>query len=281
MKMRIGGLKSGLEIRKGFTGGFGTRLLQSAIEYKLTSRGVTLLLLTALISPLFLLKSTRTVSATSSSPIQQMPAPISAPREPFVVSSPSFLFGSITSSVPEPIIALNTFVSSGYSSALHYFTAPTLPEGFAMAKPVSPFAASVSSIASSFKSGFGLIVPSAKPVTSAAAANSAASMNTAFSATGAVKFDFNYDGYADASVWHPTGGTPAWKVKSIPGTTPTTDTTSFTTGGQFAPADYDGDGKTDVAIWRPGAQSQYWVYGSQSGVFALPWGISSDTVVRY
>ena len=46
--------------------------------------------------------------------------------------------------------------------------------------------------------------------------------------------------------------------------------------------DYDGDGKTDIAIWRAGAQqSTFWVYGSQVGVFALPWGVSTDTVVRY
>jgi len=46
--------------------------------------------------------------------------------------------------------------------------------------------------------------------------------------------------------------------------------------------DYDGDGKTDIAIWRAGSpQSYYWVYGSQTGVFALAWGVASDSVVRF
>jgi YD repeat-containing protein len=243
MKMRVGSLKIG----KGLTIGFGSKLLQFGIEYKLTARFAALLLITALLSPCFLLKSTRTVSAASNSPIQQMPAPVSAPPEPFVLSSSSFLFGSITSSVAEPLITLNTFVSSGYSSALNYFTTPTLPEGFAMAKPSSPFAASVSSVVSSVGSILGFAVPSVKSKNQAAA-TSAASMNIAFSAPGSVKFDFTGDGKADASIWHPTA-TFSWKVKNSSSGTVTTDTASFTTNGKPVPADYDGDGITDAAMF--------------------------------
>jgi len=91
--------------------------------------------------------------------------------------------------------------------------------------------------------------------------------------------DFDGDGKGDLTVFRESNGT-WWWIRSSDNVV---NAATFGTSGDVpVPADYDGDGKTDVAIWRPGTpQSYFWVYGSQVGVFALPWGVASDAVVRY
>jgi hypothetical protein len=90
--------------------------------------------------------------------------------------------------------------------------------------------------------------------------------------------DFDGDGKGDLTIFRQSNG-QWWWLRSSDNVV--NAATFGTTGDVPVPADYDGDGKTDIAIWRAGAQSYYWVFGSQVGVFVVPWGISSDTVVRY
>jgi len=47
----------------------------------------------------------------------------------------------------------------------------------------------------------------------------------------------------------------------------------------FTQGDYDGDGKTEPAIWRPsatGGASAFWVLGSTTGAFSVPFGQNGD-----
>jgi hypothetical protein len=91
--------------------------------------------------------------------------------------------------------------------------------------------------------------------------------------------DFDGDGTGDLTVFRATDGS-WWTMRSSDGTV---QVANWGTVGDIPVAgDYDGDGKTDVAIWRKSSpQSYFWVYGSQAGVQVLPFGISTDTVVRY
>jgi hypothetical protein len=93
-----------------------------------------------------------------------------------------------------------------------------------------------------------------------------------------VAADFDGDGKGDLTIFRQSDGTWWWMRSSDN----VVNAAKFGTSGDVpVPADYDGDGKTDLAIWRGGSQSYFWVYGSQVGVFTVPWGIASDTVVRY
>ncbi len=90
--------------------------------------------------------------------------------------------------------------------------------------------------------------------------------------------DFDGDGKGDLTIFRQSNG-QWWWLRSSDNVV---NATTFGTSGDVpVPADYDGDGKTDLAIWRAGSQSYYWVYGSQVGIFALPWGIATDSAVRY
>lgn len=94
--------------------------------------------------------------------------------------------------------------------------------------------------------------------------------------------DYDGDGKTDLAVARGSGGQINWFVR--PSSTgainggPTAvfgaSATDFVTHG-----DYDGDGKTDFAIWRPSATagaSAFWVLGSTSGAFAIPFGQNGD-----
>ncbi len=247
------GLKTGKNLFNGFVN---SRLWQSLIKYKITNRFAALLLITALLSPIFLLHLTRPVSAAPSLPIPQISAPISAPPESFTLSSPNYLSPAAAVAASAPVMALGAFVSNGYSSVAGYFTAPSIPSGFALAQPSSPFVASVSSIASSVSGFFGLAALTSRSVNTvrnnAASSAPVALPNALLSQPlGSVLFDFDGDGLADVARWHPS--TKEWKVKRSSDGAYTTQTIGTSSAALIAPGDFDHDGKTDIAIFNAGA----------------------------
>lgn len=97
--------------------------------------------------------------------------------------------------------------------------------------------------------------------------------------------DYDGDGLTDLAVVRSTAGQFSWYIRP--------SSTGVISGGRtavfglsafdfMAQGDYDGDGKTDIAIWRPsttGGASAFWVLGSASGVFSVPFGQSGDISV--
>ncbi len=94
--------------------------------------------------------------------------------------------------------------------------------------------------------------------------------------------DYDGDGKTDLAVVRGSGGQLNWYVHpsstGVISGSPTAifgvSATDFTAQG-----DYDGDGKTDFAIWRPSATagaSAFWVLGSTTGAFSVPFGQNGD-----
>jgi len=94
--------------------------------------------------------------------------------------------------------------------------------------------------------------------------------------------DYDGDGKTDIAVIRGAAGQIVWYVR--PSSTGVITATAYAIFGVSATdfpsqGDYDGDGKTDVAIWRPSAtpgSSAFWVSGSTSGVFSVPFGANGD-----
>ena len=94
--------------------------------------------------------------------------------------------------------------------------------------------------------------------------------------------DYDGDGKTDIAVARASAGQYAWFVRpsstGVISGAPTAIVGASATDF-FAQGDYDGDGKTDFAVWRPsstGGASAFWVQGSTSGAFSLPFGQQGD-----
>ncbi|MGB7201796.1 MAG: VCBS repeat-containing protein [Pyrinomonadaceae bacterium] len=94
--------------------------------------------------------------------------------------------------------------------------------------------------------------------------------------------DYDGDGKTDLAVTRGSAGQIDWYVR--PSTTGAISAAPAAIFGASATdfqahGDYDGDGKTDFAIWRPSVTpgaSVFWVLGSTSGAFAVPFGANGD-----
>lgn len=94
--------------------------------------------------------------------------------------------------------------------------------------------------------------------------------------------DYDGDSKSDLAVVRASGGSLNWFVRpSSTGVISPAPAAIFGASATdfVAQGDYDGDGKTDVAIWRPSVTpnaSAFWVLGSTSGAFAVPFGQNGD-----
>jgi hypothetical protein len=305
LTMRVGGRKLMVELGIGvFKSSFNKAAgLLTYVFPKSASlrRFAAVLLITALLTPLLLLNSGRTVSAqqTHSLLAEQAPAGI-APPQPFVIGATtnSSLYPDLTFALASSIISIGSF-----------FSGPQLPPEFSSAKVPSTSATLLAS-ANSFLVFF---LP-AKPVTSAPEPMPFTSQPAAL-----VFFDFDGDGKTDVSRWksssqewrikNSTGGSVSnltigsssslivpgdydgdhitdravfnsgsWSVKQS--SNGSTATTSWgTTGDIPVPADYDGDGKTDYAIYRPSTHAWWITYSGGATATANTLGSSGDIPV--
>jgi len=99
--------------------------------------------------------------------------------------------------------------------------------------------------------------------------------------------DYDGDGKTDLAVVRGVSGQLNWYVRpSSTGVISGGPTATFGLSASdfMAQGDYDGDGKTDVAIWRPSATAGatvFWVLGSASSTFSVPFGQNGDLSVAY
>jgi hypothetical protein len=201
----------------------------------LLPRFTAIILLLALITPIFLFRDLQKVSASSQPVVNIQTAPISAPPEPFVV-------GSAQSTVSSSII-------SSLSSVKDYFSTPQLPEGFEIAKVPTASERMVSSLGTTFGSIFG--ISNSASSTSTLSSNNTASTNMLFGQlSGAVDFDFDGDSKADIARWHASN--TEWKIKKSSNGNYQTVTIG-SASSVIAPGDFDGDGVMDVAVFNAGS----------------------------
>lgn len=178
---------------------FVSYLRQAAIiNFNLTKRFITLVLITALFMPIIYLADWQKASAQSSSLISQISQPIAAPAEQYVLSGSNGIPATTLSAVS----SINALVVGGYSSVANFFTPAPLPVGFEGATTISPASAALASVSTSISSFPGFFLPSLMADSTTNNNNEAAEPNTLpFHAAGTVKFDFDGDGKADISRW--------------------------------------------------------------------------------
>jgi YD repeat-containing protein len=294
---------------------FDLRLISPLLKRKVLSttivRTVSVILITALLTPIFLFNPIWQTQAQSRSTLPvQSPAPISAPPEPFVI-------GSVQSTISSSIV-------SSLSSVKEYFSTPQLPEGFEVAKVPTLSERIVSTLGTVFGSLFG--ISGSATNNSGGSVNNGSTSNTVSTnilfgqLSGGVDFDFDDDGKADIARWHASN--TEWKIKNssngnyqtvtigsassviAPGdfdgdgaTDPAvfnagtwtikkssdnqTVTASFgTSGDKPVVGDYDGDGKSDLAVFRPSTNT-WWIYKStDSSTISISFGSAGDIPVQ-
>jgi YD repeat-containing protein len=214
-------------------------------------RIVALLLITALLAPLFLLQPDRIAFAQGNrrSPISQPSINTAAPPQPFII-------GAGTSSLSAYFSGLLLSASLTVSD---YFSSSQLPPEFSAAKVPSvseKLFASISPV-------MGFFVPkssAAPPEPSQPSAN--------------VDFDFDNDGKTDFSRWQPSS--QEWRIKNSNGGSVSNLTIGSSTS-VIVPGDYDGDDITDRAVFSAGS----WTIkkSSNGGILSVGWGTTGDKPV--
>jgi hypothetical protein len=202
---------------------YGIKLLRCLVKLNFTIRIFALLLICALLIPVFFFNPIRETSAQAR--LLLPPAvPVSAAPQPFVFS------GNKAASGFDVISSM----SSAGRAVVGFFAAPQLPEGFETAKPVSAFSSFAAPVAAFFGFAAGKTETVSPPP------------SVPLPVQGSVSFDFDNDGRADISRWRSSSG--EWAVKnSADGSV-----TNYNLGSGravVAPADYDGDGITDFAAF--------------------------------
>ncbi|MEP7149084.1 MAG: VCBS repeat-containing protein [Acidobacteriota bacterium] len=204
-------------------------------------------LIVALVVPMTFVAPLKRVEAKS---FNSVPAPITAPPEPFLIYSPSFSMSGILASVTNTGARFATVVRG-----------PEVPAGLENAKIPTRFESAYNSVSS--------VLAVANP--SANAAPPAPSQPASV-----VDFDFDNDGKTDIGRWHSTNA--EFKVKNSNGGSDSV----FTIGSGpstaiIAPGDFNGDGKTDAATFSAGT----WTYKTNPTATAqtISWGTSGDIPV--
>jgi YD repeat-containing protein len=215
-------------------------------------RIAALLLITALLIPLFFLQPSRAAFAQGNrrSPIAKPSINTAAPPQPFIVGAGTV---SLTNYFSDLLLSTSLSVSD-------YFSSPQLPPEFSVAKAPSineKMLASVSPI-------IGFLVPTI----------AAAAPEPPYQPSANVDFDFDGDHKTDFSRWQPS--TLEWRLKNSSGGS-VGNITIGSSGAVIAPADFDGDGKTDRVTFNAGAWSAK--QSSTGSVVSYSWGTTGDKPV--
>ena len=91
--------------------------------------------------------------------------------------------------------------------------------------------------------------------------------------------DYDGDGKTDIATARNVGGAIQWQYLSSQNSTINYATFGIAATDFPVQGDYDGDGRTDFAVWRPSATagaSTFWIFGSTSGAFGVPFGAQGD-----
>lgn len=87
------------------------------------------------------------------------------------------------------------------------------------------------------------------------------------------RFDYDFDGKADISIFRPSLG--QWWINHSSNNT-TFAATFGTSTDKIVPADYTGDGKADIAFWRPSTGEWFILRSENLSFFSFPFGTNGD-----
>ena len=270
-------------------------------DYRLKIRLTALLLISALLLPVILFDPTPEAKAQSNIPFQA-PAPVTAPPEPYLVSSQSFI-----SAIDLPAFqALAAPISNSYSRAASFIAGPQTPEGLGAATPPPTLTERFTGFLGSFfsvnneTSSTNMLLPSCtrkaydfdgdcKADFSRWQANSFqykihnsgsntyTTLNLGSTSSKIAPADFDGDGKFDPAVF----AAGSWTVRKSTTNTDWTGISWGTSGDLPVPADYDNDGTADFAVYRSSTNT-FWVLTSSSGFnsyYSTALGISGDIAV--
>jgi YD repeat-containing protein len=217
-------------------------------------RVTAVLLITALLIPLFFLSAGGTVSAQRSRPAPAAPESgiNSAPPEPFVLATANS--------------SLTTYFAGSFAASIgsigEFFSPPQLPREFSNAKVPSVSERAFSSIGSVL--GFFLPSKAAEPEPAPVMYQPSAN----------VDFDFDGDHITDISRWQPSS--TEWRIKNSSNGS-VSNLNIGSSSSVVAPGDFDGDGTTDRAVFTAGA----WTVkqSSNGNIVTMNWGTTGDKPV--
>jgi YD repeat-containing protein len=219
------------------------------------NRSVALLLVAALMAPVFLFSSNRQAFAAQNN----LPLAVQAPPQAFASASSSS-FAQITS-----------LTSGAVASAKNVFSSPSQQvEGFGIAGSAAS-GKTISVIGSSFVSSLGSFFGFFGTENNSTTNNPGSPLTLP---AGSVRFDFDGDGKADIGSWKSSN--QEWKIKNS-STNSVTTYALGTSSSSVAPGDYDGDGKTDMAVFTAGT----WLIkrSSDAQTITVSWGMAGDKAV--